>query len=271
MRTVDAYLAHLEFRGFSDKTVRRRCSVLTRFRNWIEPLTLSEVTPELIEEWVAAFTSPATRHAYRSDIATFYEWARKRKLVKVNPAEATDAIKVPRTLPRPLPTDVVDHILDTCHDPTVRLWCALGLFAGLRCNEIAMLARDDVTLHGDAPTLVVRGGKGGKDRVIPLHPRLIEMLGHYKRGGRLFDVDGDTVGRFGSAHLRSCGLDATMHQLRHTFATELARASGGNVVLVAYLLGHGSLATTMRYIGWAGGANTIIVASMYEPGTKPLS
>lgn len=47
-----------------------------------------------------------------------------------------------------------------------------------------------------------------------------------------------------------CGVDARVHDLRASFATQLARRSGGNVVAVAALMGHESVATTERYTGW---------------------
>ena len=49
--------------------------------------------------------------------------------------------------------------------------------------------------------------------------------------------------------MRSVGLDATFHQLRHTFGTEAMGALGGNVKAVADLMGHESVETTMGYVG----------------------
>lgn len=56
------------------------------------------------------------------------------------------------------------------------------------------------------------------------------------------------VGERITRHLRDCGIKATAHALRHTFGTECARASGGDVVQVAALMGHASPSTTMGYV-----------------------
>ena len=59
-------------------------------------------------------------------------------------------------------------------------------------------------------------------------------------------------------HLARCGVTATPHQLRHTFGTEFARVSNGNLVQLAALMGHDSIDTTMGYVGWAGdGADAV--------------
>ena len=104
--------------------------------------------------------------------------------------------------------------------------------------------------------LVVRDGKGGKDRVVPVHPllaRLLDGIGHRgpvivgRHGG---PVRPDTVGDIIRRHFRAHGIVATPHQLRHTFGTEMTRAAGGNLLVVARTMGHASTNTTMGYVGW---------------------
>lgn len=261
---IGAFLSHQRGRNFSPKTIRRRKSSLHRFALHVAPLAIGAVTPELVEDFVHRFRSPATRHAYRADIVAFYAWALKRGLATRNPGAETDSIRSPKTLPRPISARELDYILAMAVNPDLRLWLALAAYAGLRVSEIANLCREDVTTHGTAPVLIVRGGKGGKDRAVPLHPSLGKLIATVRRAGPLFTADADTIGRMGSTHMRGCGIDATMHMLRHTFGTEAARMSGGNIVLVGHLMGHSSPETTMGYIGWAGGESAAVVASMYS-------
>ena len=147
-------------------------------------------------------------------------------------------------------------------EPDTRLMCAFAAYAGLRCAEIANLDRDDLSLHTIPPVLAVRAGKGNKDRLVPIHPDLVTLIGK-QRPGPLFDVCPKTVGRKIAEHLRGLGIDATAHQLRHTFGTELARAADGNVILVAKLMGHENVQTSMNYIGWAGGESASVVGRMF--------
>lgn len=73
------------------------------------------------------------------------------------------------------------------------------------------------------------------------------------------------IGRKVARHMRSHGVNATIHQLRHTFGTEAARASGGNLLVVAEMMGHESLSTTHGYVRLAGSATAATVAAMFPP------
>jgi integrase/recombinase XerC len=117
---------------------------------------------------------------------------------------------------------------------------------------------------------IVADGKGGKDRVVPLHPVLEDRL----RGitsGYLFKsqlgpghICGQSLGRRITDVLTraSGGTRYTTHQLRHFYGTEAARWSGGNVVLVSKLLGHDSMNTTMGYVGWSPTEGAEVVAKI---------
>lgn len=249
-------------RGLSPKTIRRRSVSLRQFADSIAPLSLFEATGDLIDDWLGTHPSAATRRAYRSDLMAFYAWAAKRDLCP-NPVLKTDSIRVPKPLPRPVPASYLPAVLASA-TPDVRLMIALAAYAGLRIAEIAALERSDIDLVCESPRLAVRSGKGNKDRIVPIHPDLAVML-RGARPGRLVSVSATTVGQKISAHLRSLGIEATAHKLRHTFGTELARSTDGNVILIASLMGHEDVSTSMRYIGWAQGQGADAVAAMYPP------
>lgn len=249
-------------RGLSPKTVRRRSVSIRQFAGSIAPISLLEATGELIDDWLGTFPSAATRRAYRSDLMAFYSWAAKRDLC-VNPVLKTDSIRVPKPLPRPVPPSYLAVVLSSA-PPDVRLMIALAAYAGLRVAEIAALERADIDLTSEAPTLAVRAGKGNKDRIVPIHPDLVAFL-RAAKPGRLVRVSSSTVSLKIAVHLRSLGIEATAHKLRHTFGTELARSTEGNVILIARLMGHEDVSTSMRYIGWAGGPGADAVAAMYPP------
>lgn len=259
---VAAFRQYERVRGLSRKTIERRDVSLRQFAMSITPMPLLEATDALIDDWLGTHRSAATRRAYRSDLMAFYTWASKRDLC-ANPVLRTDPIRVPNTLPRPVPASYLPAILAAAQ-PDVRLMIALAAYAGLRCAEIASLDVSDIDLTSAAPTLAVRCGKGSKDRIVPIHPHLAILL-QGLRPGSVLNVSAQTVGHKIALHLRSLGIEATAHKLRHTFGTELARATDGNVVLVASLMGHGDVSTSMRYIGWAGGPGADAVAAMYPP------
>ena len=267
---IDLFANYQRGRGFSPRTIKRRTVTLRALERAVAPSELSDATTDDIAEFLLRYPSPRTRHAYRSDISSFFKWAHRRKLVDTDPTELIDPIKVPKALPRPVSPALIPGLVTYAPNRNVRLMVALAAYAGLRVMEISQLSTDDIDL--ERGLLLVRNGKGGRDRVIPLHPHLAELLEpEIRKAGRLFQVQPDTVGRVVSTYLRSQGLESTAHKLRATFATSVASASQGNVVMVQRLLGHESPETTMGYVGWDGGDAAPFVSGLYAGGGASLS
>jgi integrase/recombinase XerC len=102
-------------------------------------------------------------------------------------------------------------------------------------------------------------GKGGKERIVPLHRKAVAALRAYLgpradgtgplflngRGGRLTVRSVHRVVR-GRAAAVGLHRRVTPHTLRHTFATHLLDA-GADLRLIQELLGHARLTTTQRY------------------------
>jgi len=126
---------------------------------------------------------------------------------------------------------------------------------GLRVGEVEELSREDLDLPGHR--LVVRQGKGRKDRTVYLTDTVVRALEAY------LDVRGmgpsDHVFLYRNRPLRKdlipvrirttgarVGVKATPHRLRHTYATQLVNA-GCRVTSIQKLLGHRSLSSTMIY------------------------
>ena len=142
-----------------------------------------------------------------------------------------------------------------CADQPLRAWIALAAWCGLRCMEIAALAREDVIDAVDPPVLRIFG-TGGKGRMVPLPAAVLAELraaGMPRRGALFSRMDGQpwppSSGRVSARigrHLRAAGVGATAHELRHRFATELCQATG-DPWLVATVMGHCSRETIKGY------------------------
>ena len=259
-----AYADYQRARGLSTNTVRRRSVSLGKFRAYISPCDIADATTELVEDWLESIPVAATRRAYRSDLSAFYTWAVKRRLAVVNPVADTDSIRVHKTMPRPVAADLIGQLIDGAPDREVELAVALAAYAGLRRSEVANLRRDDIVLGADPPVLFVRNGKGGRDRTIPINPRLRPYLEHLP-AGTVVRCGPGYLGAKVAEYLRSSGVDATMHALRHTFGTEGARV--GDVVALQALMGHEDLATTSRYVALTGGRTQHVINGMYGAPT----
>lgn len=258
-----------KFLGFSLRTVQRRTSSMRRLAAWCAPLPLAQADAEMIEGWLATFPHPTTRRAYLSDAARFYGWAIKRGICTVDPTAAIEAPKEPQRLPRPIPEHVAAQALATANDARVRLALSLALYAGLRRAEICGLDAEDIDLEGKVPTLTVRHGKGGKDRTVPVHPALAVELAVFapRRGPIITRLSGgrlsvSALSALISAHMEAVGSHHRLHGGRHRFGTILAEATGGDLQVVAELMGHVNLSTTRGYAALSGARTAAAVAHM---------
>lgn len=268
MEPVDHFSAHMRYRNLSPATIRRRHATLKLFGRFLAPKDLIIADQDDIEGFLASRSAARTRHAYRSDLRAFYGWLVDKGLLDSSPAAKVATIRVPKSLPRPLAVTEILGALTFGSRP-VRRMIALALFAGLRCHEIAALLAEDVWLHGDPPMVVVRHGKGAKDRAIPMHPELVALLRDIAPSGPVFPGRNRPTMRPYSVscaiarHLERAGIEGTPHQIRHSFGTELARQSGGDLLLTATLMGHESTATTMGYVRLTPGLAGKVVAGMF--------
>jgi integrase len=262
LQLIGAFCAYMEMRGLSTHTIRRRRSSLGTFAKWVEPLSIEQADADHVESWLSTQSAPRTRHAYRSDLSAFYQWGVRRKVMPTNPVAETDSIRVPKAMPRPVPIGSVPSIIDAAPTERLRLALMLAAYAGLRRAEITSITGGDVQFF-PVPLLMVRSGKGSKDRMVPLHPALRLELDRPLPAGRLVPWSPDRLGKVAAEHMRRMGFDCTLHQLRSSFATELARVMDGNIVAVGKVLGHESPQTTMGYCGWGGGETASKLPGLY--------
>jgi integrase/recombinase XerC len=158
--------------------------------------------------------------------------------------------------------------------PKMRLMILLGAFCGLRCQEIAGLFWSDLQATGGEATLLIREGKGGKERVVPVPGVVLEAMVAFgrRRSGPLFygvdaaQISANSVSRSLNRFFERNGLDFTAHQLRHRYGTT-AYMLTKDIRLVQELLGHSSPTTTARYAAWDKSQTVDMVKAMDEQWT----
>lgn len=254
-------------RGLSPSTIERREYSLRKFDAWLSPGTLTDATTADVEAFIDSRRwCDKTVYDFVSCLHAFYKWALRQGLVASDPTEYIDRPRLRPGLPRPISDDDLACLISQSTG-NMRSWILLGAFAGLRCAEIAAVQRDDI-MFGDPHQIRVLG-KGRKERIVPLHPTIYTSLraGGMPHKGRLWTnsdgsvVDGGTVSRIGGAFIRSCGVDATMHQLRHWFGTNTYRHSQ-DVLATAGLMGHSNPATVAIYAAFSPNVATAAVLSL---------
>jgi integrase/recombinase XerD len=165
--------------------------------------------------------------------------------------------KRPKTLPCVLSPEEVARLLEAAPPGRDRVLLDTTYACGLRLGEVRGLQASAI----DSSRMVVhvRQGKGAKDRLVPLSVHLLAELREYWRRYRpstwLFAGAGGerlcagTVQRMIKRVLRRAGISkpATMHTLRHSFATHMLEA-GVDVLTLQKILGHRQLTTTALYL-----------------------
>jgi integrase/recombinase XerC len=265
---VSAHLRHLELRGHKPDTVDCRRRALARLARAL-PVPLLDADAVHLMAWRAGLSvGPATVAGYVSHAREFYRWAVAEALIGASPAEGVPVPRLGRRLPRPIGEKELMAAV-TAAPPRIRPWLVLAGWAGLRAKEIALLRRECVREASRAPVLLVAADatKGRSERIVPMSRFVLsELRPHLPRAGWVFRrYDGQpgpnrpwTVSQLSGAFLHDLGITATLHQLRHRFATATYQDSR-DLRQVQELLGHAHPGTTALYTAWdtAGAARVV--------------
>jgi integrase/recombinase XerD len=209
-----------------------------------------------------AHLRPATRARKQAAVARFLTWAEQQDLLEANPMRKIDRVKLDPPQPRGVERDQIERILKAIPAERLRdrLFFRLLAETGLRVSEGLSLYVEDLDLSLDNEHLTVVG-KGGKRRTVLLDDsRLVQQLRAYLKRmgykhGPLFRAEKNGRGgplRYQSMQERwdhycaQAGVACTLHQLRHSHATELING-GVSLPTIRKRLGHKNLQTTLRY------------------------
>jgi len=278
----ERYLASLRTRGYSSETVEDRERELFVFITWARGRGLGrpdEINRAVLEDYRThlfdhrkadgAPLSFRTQGVRLTRIRDFFRWLAREGHIPSNPASELELPRTERKLPSMvLSADEAEQILSlpTLGDPMgLRDRAILELFyaAAIRRTELVNLRLSDVDFGRDL--LVVRKGKGKKDRITPIGGRARAWLEAYRDRARpQLAVGRHTdllfLSRSGtrlapkklsdrvSQYVRTSGVGkpGSCHLFRHTTAT-LMLEGGADIRFIQALLGHESLQTTQVY------------------------
>lgn len=213
--------------------------------------------------------SPRTFRNYRQNLKAFFDFLVRQGYFKTNPVDAITKPRLPDSLPRCLAKRQVHKLIAEIHSFSwtypLEHWRNMAiiftfLYSGIRMSELLNLKNHDIDF--EQGEFYVRQGKGRKDRLVPLHRKLIPILKFYlnKRNERL------PVSSYLFTSVRStkpltpknlyaifkklsakCGFKITPHMLRHTFA-KLSLENNLNPYTLKTILGHSHISTTEIYM-----------------------
>lgn len=249
-KTLVTYKRHLQRRHLSPTTIQRYLTDLRAFARWLAGAAVASATADDIERFLDQRRLAArARYRWISELHRYYSWAVAHNVATQDPTITIDRPRLARLLPRPVDDETLANAIDMAGGQ-MRAWLMLAAFGGLRCAEIATLDRAGLT---DTQMRIV--GKGGHERIVPIHPEVRAALKNTKLAstGPVFRRrDGQPytpkeISRRASWYFEALGHEGvTLHQARHSFGTRTYHHSK-NLRAVQELMGHADPATTAGY------------------------
>lgn len=276
------YLEWMRVQSFSRFTIQTREYELRRFIDWCEERAVVravDVTKEVLEGYKRFLYQrrqkdgrPLSRKSQAhllTAVLCMTKWLERRGLILTNPGASIDLPRIERTLPHPALTSLeVEQVLgaiDVSQPLGLRDRAILEVAysTGLRRIELTQLKLDHI--DPDRGTVMVRHGKGGKDRVVPIGERALAWLTKYLEEVRPFFVgeadegyvfmtrwgtilNESSMTEMGRRRVEASGLEkpGSLHIYRHSAATGMLEG-GADVRVIQEFLGHASLSSTQVY------------------------
>ena len=251
---INEYIDHITSEGRVWQDVDHGCLL-----RWLQKIRLRGVKESALQ-------------AAKSAVSGFYKWLIRVERVTRNPIEKLAPIKVAEILPRPVDPKKTAKILDNVTEmewqfpERNRAILELLYATGGRRAEVAALDLTDLQLDAETPHILIRGGKGKRDRIALLTEKAVnaikDYLPHRMKGvRRAYDGPALFVGREGrrllgrgiyhvvkNAARNLADVKMTPHQWRHSFATDMMNR-GTDLRYLQEMLGHKNLSTTQKYLG----------------------
>ena len=276
------YLEWMRVRHYADDTVKNRTVYLGLFLRWCEARALvrpEEITKPMLERYQRHLfyyrrddgrpLSFRSQHGRLVTVRALFKWLARQNVLLSNPASELELPRLERRLPRAvLSIAEAERVLAV---PDVREPFGLRdraimevLYAtGMRRKELIGLCLYD--FDPERGTMLVRLGKGNKDRMVPVGERAIAWVETYLRDARpkLVTPPDESVlfvSQLGDAlapnrltelvrnyvNASDVGKKGSCHLFRHTMAT-LMLEGGADIRFIQEMLGHAELSTTQIY------------------------
>ena len=279
---LNRYLDWLQIQNYSKATIKGRDHYLSVFIIWCDERSLkrpNEITKPILERYQRHLylhrkkdgepLSFRSQHSHLVPIRAWFKWLTRQNHILYNPASELDLPRLEKRLPK--------HVLNQREVETVLNQAntndALGLrdramletlySTGMRRMELIGLKLYDIDV--DRGTVMIRQGKGKKDRIIPIGERALAWIDKYLIEVRPELVTGIDEGVLYLTNLSEpftpnrltqlvrnyvqaaeIGKTGACHLFRHTMDT-LMLEHGADIRFIQEMLGHADVSTTQIY------------------------
>ena len=257
LNTLASYEQKIILKGYSPLTLKSYKSAMIRFLSFFEERDLNLVTKEEIEGFIFHLISKfkiseSQQNLIINAVKLYYE----KVLGKPREYYNIQRPKKSQSLPNVLSQNEIQCLLTATSNLKHKSILCACYSSGLRLSELVNLRIEDI--HSEGKYIFIKGSKGKKDRKSILSQTLLVLLRNYYKAYKpaywLFEgKDGGQYSRSSIQQIfrravKTSNINpwATLHTLRHSFATHLLQ-QGTNLRYVQVLLGHSSSKTTEIY------------------------
>lgn len=255
------YLAYSKLNK-APKSERLDSLALNNLKDQIGNVPMDSMTTQRMEQFKSVLLkdyAPTSVNIILRHLKAAFSKAVSWNYLEENPLKEVHLIRIPEKEGPFLTLEDVRKLRKVMESGLYRDIIETGLYTGMRVSEIRNLSWDDIDFVG--MKIRVRNNewfstKSKRDRTVPLHPRLAELLSLRAQvdhspfiflRGDMKQVDTGTANKKFKEYCDLAGLDSRFHfhTLRHTFASHLAM-SGVSLYFIQKILGHRSIETTAR-------------------------
>ena len=254
---LNQFYLFLKGKRYSQSTIQTYTFFIADFINFHTKTPLAELTNRAVELFIETVFmernySVSSQRQFISALKIFTVFCPQTKIHNLS----LERPKKSRMLPSVLSQEEVLRIIQYTQNIKHRAILTLLYSCGLRIGELINLKLID--FHIDRKQLIVKKGKGRKDRYVSLADSFLPLLSNYYHSYQptIYFVEGQNGGKYSAESIRSflrksckkAGIrkPVTPHTLRHSYATHLLE-NGVDLRYIQTLLGHSKPETTMIY------------------------
>ncbi len=254
---INRFIRQLEIENYSTQTVKNYTSAINGFLAYLESVKTDKVDDNQIKDYLH-LCAKEKKYSFSSmkHVIASIRYLYAKVLDKPIPGALNIELRKPQKLPLVLSKEEIKRLIKAKSNLKHKAMLLLLYSAGLCLGELLNLKLEDI--DSSAMKIRVRQGKGKKDRYVMLSQNALNLLREYYKAyhPKIYVFEGQSGGMYSpksvqsvfKSALKKAGIrkKATVHTLRHSFATHLLD-EGTDIRYIQELLGHKRLETTQIY------------------------
>lgn len=276
---LEEFLVELEIQNYSPRTIKtyrnNNLLLFTFIKNEYGIVEIEKVKSVHIKQYIKFLQKNKRKTSYINGIIknfrAYFKYAYKEEYIETNPIDKVGWVREQKTVINTFTDTEVEKMMEVCTGSdylTIRNKCIIGFLidTGIRCLELCSITNKDVREN----TILIRNGKGKKQRIVPVSPYLKKLIIRYVRcrdqkfRDRKIDENTPFFLSYRFRNLTVEGVERIVrlagekanvrkeircspHTCRHYFAQAQLK-NGLDIYSLSRLLGHENIAITKRYL-----------------------